>query len=161
VVLTSVSCELQDNCIFYLYTIMKALYSAIIALAIVGCQKSEHAHHNEGNATESDSTNTILYNQVMDIHDEVMPKMEDLYNLKKDLQAKLAAAPADAKQGIELKIAEIDSASTMMEDWMHEFNPPADTTDKEQIRSYLEGEMVKVKRVKEAMIHALSTDEKN
>ena len=140
---------------------MKALYTAIIALAIVGCQKSEHAHH-DGNATESDSTNTILYNQVMDIHDEVMPKMEELYNLKKDLQAKLAQSPpAPARSELEARIAEIDRASVMMEDWMHEFNPPADTTDKEQIRAYLESEMVKVKLVKEAMLNALRTEEKN
>jgi hypothetical protein len=142
----------------YLY-LMKALYSLIIALAIVGCQKSEHAHHDEGNATESDSTNTILYNQVMDIHDEVMPRMEDLYNLKKDLQAKAASATPAEKLNIERKVAEIDSASIMMEDWMHEFSPPADTTDKEQIRAYLEGEMEKVKRVREAMLNALKTEE--
>jgi hypothetical protein len=137
---------------------MKALYSLIIALAIVGCQKSEQAHQHEGNATESDSTNTILYNQVMDIHDEVMPVMEDLYNLKKDLQAKTATASADEKKKIDVKIAEIDSASMMMEDWMHEFNPPADTTDKEQIRAYLEGEMEKIKRVREAMLNAVKPD---
>lgn len=141
---------------------MKALYSAIIALAIVGCQKSDQAHHHdEGNATESDSTNTILYNQVMDIHDEVMPKMEDLYNLKKDLQGKLATASTGDEKSIKQRIVEIDSASKMMEDWMHEFNPPADTTDQEQIRAYLEGEMEKVKRVREAMTNALRTEEKN
>lgn len=140
---------------------MKALYSLIIAAAIVGCQKSEHAHHNDA-TTEPDSTNTILYNQVMDIHDEVMPKMEELYNLKKDLQAKLAASPTeDVKKTLLLRLGEIDSASAMMEDWMHEFNPPADTTDQEQIRAYLEGEMEKVKRVREAMISALRTEEKN
>lgn len=140
---------------------MKLFNSLIIALAIVGCQKSEHVHHDEGNATESDSTNTILYNQVMDIHDEVMPKMEALYNMKKDIQAKIEAnPPASEKKELEAKIAEIDFASVMMEDWMHEFNPPADTTDKEQIRAYLESEMVKVKRVKEAMLQALG-EEKN
>jgi hypothetical protein len=135
---------------------MKALYSLILAVAIVGCQKSEHAHNHDDGAVEPDSTNTILYNQVMDIHDEVMPKMEDLYNLKKDLQSQLEAAPnADQKQKIEQHIAQIDSASKMMEDWMHNFNPPADSADQEQKRAYLEGEMEKVKRVKEAMLEAL------
>jgi hypothetical protein len=140
---------------------MKALYTLIIALTIVGCQKSENVHnHDEGNPTESDSTNTILYNQVMDIHDEVMPKMEGLYNKKKDLQARLAASPpADLKKQLEAEVAEVDSASKLMEDWMHEFNPPADTTDAEVIRAYLESEMVKVKQVKEAMEEALKEDQ--
>jgi hypothetical protein len=147
--------------VFSIFTLMKALYSLIIALAIVGCQKSEHGHHHDGNATESDSTNIILYNQVMDIHDEVMPKMEDLYNKKKDLQALLNNSPSAAdKKKFETRIAEIDSANKLMEDWMHEFNPPdTASVDKEQIRAYLESEMVKVKRVKEAMLEALKEDD--
>lgn len=131
---------------------MKALYILIIATAIVSCQKStDHSHHDDMGDTESDSTNTILYNQVMDIHDEVMPKMEDLYNMKKDLQGKLETASADDKVKLEQRIAKIDSASSLMMDWMHEFDPPADTADQEQARAYLEGEMEKVKRVKEAI----------
>lgn len=131
---------------------MKALYILIIATAIVSCQKStDHSHHDDMGGTESDSTNTILYNQVMDIHDEVMPKMEDLYNMKKDLQGKLETASADDKVKLEQRIAKIDSASSLMMDWMHEFDPPADTADQEQARAYLEGEMEKVKRVKEAI----------
>jgi len=135
---------------------MKLPYTLILALAIVGCQKSETAHHHDENPTEPDSTNTILYNQVMDIHDEVMPKMEDLYNMKKDLQAKLEAAPQSEKTQLQERIAQIDSASNLMMEWMHEFDPPADTIDQEQTRAYLEGEMEKVKRVKEAIVGVLN-----
>jgi hypothetical protein len=87
----------------------------------------------------------------MDIHDEVMPKMEDLYNLKKDLQSKLAGAPASDQKAISDRIARIDSASNLMMDWMHEFNPPADTANQEEARAYLEIEMEKVRKVKEAI----------
>jgi hypothetical protein len=139
---------------------MKALYSLIIALAIVACQQSEQAHHHDGNATEPDSTNIILYNQVMDIHDEGMEKYEELYNKKKDLQAQLGSAPsANAKQKLEVKIAQLDSANKLMEDWMHEFNPPdTASADQEQIRAYLESEMVKVKNVRDAMLEALKEE---
>jgi len=135
---------------------MKLVYSLILGLAIVGCQKSEHAHEQDEDFVEPDSTNTILYNQVMDIHDEVMPKMEDLYNLKKDLQEKLGSTTDQAsKADIELRLAQIDSASKLMMDWMHQFNPPPDTVDQEQIRAYLESEMEKVKRVREAILETL------
>ena len=141
---------------------MKVSYLLFLAITIVSCQRSEQAHHHDDGAMESDSTNTILYNQVMDIHDEVMPKMEDLYNLKKDLQSRSEAAPsADEKQKLDQQIAAIDSASNLMMDWMHEFNPPADTVDQEQIRAYLESEMVKVKQVKEAILTVLSDQPKN
>ncbi len=113
---------------------MKALYSLIIALAIVGCQKSEHAHQHDDEAIEPDSTNTILYNQVMDIHDEVMPKMEDLYNLKKDPQScnwrqlRMPTKSKSSNNALQRSIA----ASQLMMDWMHDFNPPADSADSEQ-----------------------------
>lgn len=139
---------------------MKISYIVVIvalALAIVSCQKStEHTDHHDDTAVDADSANVILYNQVMDIHDEVMPRMEDLYNMKKDLQSQLDAAPsADAKQKLQQQIASVDSASKMMMDWMHEFNPPADTADQEQKRAYLETEMEKVKRVREAILTTL------
>lgn len=139
-------------------------YLFVLALAIVSCQKSEHAHHDDGDGTEPDSVsaNTILYNQVMDIHDEVMPKMEDLYNMKKDLEEKLKANPGpDVKADLESRLVEVDSASKMMMDWMHEFNPPADTADQEQTRAYLEAEMEKVKRVKETILTVLEGDTRN
>lgn len=141
---------------------MKFIYTLIIAAAIVGCQRSENPHNHdshEANATESDSTNLILYNEVDDIHMEAMEKMEALYNRKKEFQEKLKTASDASKQKIEARIAELDSASIMMEDWMHEFNPPADTTDKEQVRAYLEAELEKVKRLRDAMNQALREEE--
>ncbi len=147
-----------------IFTYMKIPYLLFVsALTIVSCQQSNTAHHHdEGMEPDSVSANTILYNQVMDIHDEVMPKMEDLYNMKKNLEEKLKENPAaDVKADIELRLAEVDSASKMMMDWMHEFNPPADTADQEQARAYLEAEMEKVKRVKEAILTVLESDVKN
>jgi hypothetical protein len=149
---------LRDTLYFYIFTLMKNIYIIVLALAIVSCNKSEHANHDghDMESMEGDSTNTILYNQVMDIHDEVMPKMEDLYNKKKELKTQLETATADQKAALEQKIAEIDSASNMMMSWMHEFNPPADTADQEQSRAYLEAEMEKVKRVKVAIEETLN-----
>lgn len=149
-------------CIFAPMKISYIVVIVALALAIVSCQKStEHADHHDDTAVDVDSANVILYNQVMDIHDEVMPKMEDLYNMKKDLQEKLkTATQAASKQDIELRLAEIDSASKMMMDWMHEFNPPPDSVDQEVKRTYLEAEMVKVKQVKEAILTVLGSDTK-
>ena len=144
---------------------MKYIYILIITAFIASsCGKSgEHTGHegHDMSGTESDSTNTILYNQVMDIHDEVMPKMEDLYNIKKDLKAKAETATGEEKAKLELRIAKIDSASNLMMDWMHEFNPPADTADLEQSRAYLESEMEKVKLVKAGVEEALKAEGKN
>jgi len=130
----------------------KLFYSLSIATVLVACGPDE---------------NTILYNQVMDIHDEMMPKMEELYNKKKKLQEQLetefgskstvlpTTSSASKKAYIEEKIAEIDGADKLMMDWMHDFNPPEKGADKAQTKAYLEAELVKVKAVREAMVNAL------
>jgi hypothetical protein len=103
---------------------------------------------------EADSTdaNTILNSQIMDVHDEVMPKMEDLYIIKKSLEENLKTVKDSAlKTDLRARMAEVDSASNLMMDWMHEYNPPDSTVDQEQARAYLEGELEKVKRMKEAI----------
>jgi hypothetical protein len=123
---------------------MKAVYIVVFAIAIVSC---------------GDDTNKKLYNNVMDIHDEVMPKMENLYNMKKELQAKLkdsTALSVDDRMKMQSRISEIDSVSKMMMDWMHEFTPPEEDADKDQSKAYLESELEKVTKVKEAILATLA-----
>ncbi len=102
--------------------------------------------------------NKELYNRVMDVHDEVMPKMEDIYRLKKDLQDNISSSPdmvSERKQELERVISNLDSASNAMMDWMHKFSPLADTVDRQQAKEYLESEMERIKEVKEQMVKAI------
>lgn len=103
-----------------------------------------------------------LYDQVMDIHDEVMPKMDDLYKMKKQLKDSIAATPdmpAERKAEFEQTISLLDSASKSMMDWMHDFNPP-DQKDKEAFDKYMESELVKVKKMREDVMRALEKEKK-
>jgi hypothetical protein len=125
-----------------------------ISLAILAsCAKTgkqEDHHHDGGNSDEN--PNQALYDQVMDIHDEVMPRSEDIYQLKKALQEKIASTPdliAEKKQELELAIAQLDSADQSMMDWMHHFHPLPDSADQEKARAYLESEMESIKKVRE------------
>ena len=97
----------------------------------------------------------------MDIHDEVMPKMQDLYMLKKGLQDKIAATPgmsSEEKQNLEKRILVLDSVNQLMMDWMHKFSPRSDSTDQEAAREYLESEMEKIRKVREAMLEAIASE---
>jgi hypothetical protein len=133
---------------------MKYYVLIFVAGLMIACGgQSSHHDHSETAVEDSTNTNKILYNQVMDIHDEAMPKMETLYNLKKDLQEKAAATPnmvAEESSKIQQRIAALDSVGKMMNDWMHSFEMP-DSTDSEQTRAYLETQLEEVKRVREAM----------
>ncbi|MFM8914571.1 MAG: hypothetical protein ACKOE6_16885 [Flammeovirgaceae bacterium] len=134
---------------------MKNLTIPFITLLLLAgaCGKnSKHeGHHDQGAASDS-NPNQALYDQVMDVHDELMPQMEDLYKLKKEIQDKIAQTPdmvADKKKELEQTIAELDSADQTMMDWMHKFRPLPDSANQEKAREYLETEMEKVKKLKE------------
>ena len=134
---------------------MKPFLFASFFLMLAACGKtgdtSGHLHHDLIDSL-TQNANRALYDQVQDIHDEVMPRMEDLYNLKKELQEKIAKTPgmvAERKKELEDMIFHLDSASNAMMDWMHNFNPLPDSTDQEKAREYLETEMEGIKKVRD------------
>ena len=105
--------------------------------------------------------NLILYNQVMDIHDEVMPKTEELYNISKKLKAALKESSSEEEAELmQRKIDYLDSVNSMMMDWMHGFKTLPDTTSEENAQAYYEDQLEKVKKVKEAILTALEKEKK-
>ena len=110
-----------------------------------------------GSLLACEKTEKPLYDQVMDIHDEVMPKMNDLYKLKKQLRDSIVNTPdmqEERKEEFEQTILLLDSASTSMMVWMRQFNPPAQK-DKEAFQKYMESELVKVRKMREDVLQAL------
>jgi uncharacterized protein (UPF0147 family) len=104
-----------------------------------------------------------LYDQVMDIHDEVMPKMDVLYQARKQLQdsiAHTAALSEEQKMEMAATILVLDSASNSMMVWMREFNPPDEKNDKEAFDKYMESELVRVKKMREQVMKALEQIQK-
>lgn len=141
-------------------TILK-LFSFTLLVFLYACgQKShdhEHGHNHDHHAHDSADTspNAKLYSEVMAIHDEVMPKMGDIYTLKEGLKKKLADNPAtDKRSEIESAISKLDAADESMRVWMRQFDSEA-IKDEEKKREYLEGEMEKVKKVREDMLAAI------
>jgi hypothetical protein len=141
---------------------MKLSHSLLIAglLLLIGCTPSDSKKDQTADDANSDNPNEALYNQVMDVHDEVMPKMQDLYQLKIDLQEKLKGAnlSEEQKQDLQNRIVRVDSVSQLMMEWMHKFDPLPDSADREDAREYLESEMEKIKKVKEAMLETIEKE---
>lgn len=144
---------------------MKSILSVLsFVLIMASCGKtSEHSgHEHDAGVNNGDNPNEALYNQAMEVHDEVMPKMEDIYQLKRNLQEQIANTPdmvVERKKQLEQIISNLDSANNAMMDWMHTFNPLPDSTDQEQAREYLESEIEQVKKVKELMIESIEKAE--
>ena len=137
------------------------LTSFIIA---VGCQQKSGETHDDHETSEGvgNSDNQALYNEVMQIHDEVMPKMDELYKAKVALNTRIANTPNMAekeKKEINDMIALLDSAGEGMMVWMRQFNPMPDSLGEEKAKEYLENELKKVNEVKEDILQALQKAE--
>ena len=135
------------------------LISTVFFLVLISCGKtSEHAGHSESEDGNTGEANQALYDQVMDIHDEVMPKMGDIYKMKIELLEKIANTPGmveEKRKELEAIISNLDSTNNAMMDWMHNFNPLPDSVDQEKAREYLETEMERIKKVRDRTIEAL------
>lgn len=134
--------------------------SILIALVIllVSCAKRSGEDHGEHAAEQG--PNQALYDEVMSVHDEVMPKMNDLYKAKATLAKQLREDPGlseDQKATISRKIARIDSASEEMMVWMRQFNPLPDSAGEDRAKAYLQEELTKVRKVREDILQALES----
>lgn len=137
---------------------MKLTYKLLLLLFVVlaSCGKtSNQVEEGAPEEPEDENPNQALYQKVMDIHDEVMPKMEDIYKLKSQIKEKIANSPnliKERKDRLEKLTLQLDSANNAMMNWMHQFNPLPDSADQEEARAYLEDQMEKIKKVKEEML---------
>ena len=136
---------------------MRPLFFVLILL---GC--SSKNDNGQDSQNSNNSGNQALYDEVMKVHDEVMPKMNDIYKLKEELKKDIANAPdlvEKKRKEIESAIVQLDAASESMMDWMRNFDPLPDSSGEEKARQYLEEQKLKVDRVKETMLQAIEKAE--
>lgn len=130
------------------------------AASFTGCGKKteDHAHHHEATETSAANPNKALYDSVMDVHNEVMPKLEDIYKMTESLKDKVAKTPslsAAQKQQIQTAVDSLDKAADGMMVWMRQFKPLDGTADQQEARDYLHQEMIKVTKVKTDILTSL------
>jgi hypothetical protein len=147
-------------------TLKTALFVSALLAGACGSKNQEHDHdhehgHDHEHPAADGSPNQALGEEVMKVHDEVMPRMNDIYKLKEGLKKKLSETGVadDKKKEIEQTITQLDSASDGMMVWMRAFNPQPDSLDEEKTREYLENEMEKVKKVQENIQQAIAKAE--
>ena len=94
-----------------------------------------------------------LEDEVMAIHDEVMPKITDLFSAKKELEIALKNG-ADSITVFSL-LKELDGADESMQMWMEEYEMPDESLDKALKMSYLNEEKSKITKVKESILASI------
>lgn len=107
---------------------------------------------NSADKNKSNTTST-LYDDVVAIHDEVMPKMGTIHNYKKELQAivdTLGNPEISAK--LTESIIDLKEADDAMMSWMANFVAPK---EEPQRTEYLNKEMTSIKEVKSKMLSSI------
>lgn len=106
--------------------------------------------------------NDKLRAEVIAIHDEVMPKMGQLKSFeKKALQKAEEFAAMDSVDSVkvqEMKVlaGELDQAYEAMFVWMRQYETEDGERSPEEVKTYLDGQMVSVSEVNELMKTALT-----
>lgn len=94
-----------------------------------------------------------LFGVVMGIHDEIMPKMQDIFNIKTALEDKLPNSDVN-NDSLVLIIDELDQAEAEMMNWMRSFRPDK-TVGHDSLMQYYRSEKEKIEKVKENMVTSL------
>jgi len=101
------------------------------------------------------------WEEMMEVHDEVMPKMGEISRLRRELTAKMEALDSTETEQIETidaTLAQLDGADIGMMDWMgdlQQLSTLRENNSHDEIMAYLEQEKEKVQKVKENMLSAI------
>ena len=148
----------------------KYLLAALAITFLYGCnsandKKNEHeghAHH-DSNGPVSDQTQ-----QMLAIHDSIMPHMDKLMDYKKQISLDLKKTDSlilikssdvlkARKEEAQKLHAELDSADKAMMGWMHEFKfDTLKSLDKSEAEAYVADQKKKIENVKVLMHKSLS-----
>jgi hypothetical protein len=92
-----------------------------------------------------------LKTETIAIHDEVMPKMDDIMKLKKSLKDAMLEADSVQKEEIRNRVGALEEADQAMMNWMRNYDPRMeDMTDAEKIE-YLKNQKASISEVSEKM----------
>ena len=99
-----------------------------------------------------------MYEAVIEVHNEVMPKMEDLYQYRQLADQRLDSVGEDSEDAEAIKnlVGDLESAEEGMMQWMRQFRRPNDSLGFEQIIKYYELEMERVTLVQDSVLNGIS-----
>ena len=110
-----------------------------------------------GCSVKSGNDIDFLFQEIMDVHDEVMPKMGKIRNLEK--QCRLVALTSPDSSELIRQAEFLSNANEAMMIWMREFNSNFRGSDLEK-REYLLAQKMKIYHVKDLMNSSLLQGEK-
>jgi hypothetical protein len=125
-----------------------------------------------GDANDNESYNGVsddptikatqkLEKEVIEVHDEIMPKMAVLNNTRvKLLRIKdIKNLSAEDRAALNLTIVDLEEADSLMWDWMHNYIRPVYTGNLDSVQNYLKKEKITVSIMKEKFMSSMAEGE--
>jgi len=99
-----------------------------------------------------------MYEAVIEVHNEVMPKLEDLYQYRQLADQRLDSIGQDSKEAeaIIILVGDLESAEEGMMQWMRQFRKPDDSIAFEETIRYYELEMERVTLVQDSILNGIN-----
>ncbi|MEL7002596.1 MAG: hypothetical protein AAFN93_07650 [Bacteroidota bacterium] len=144
--------------------------SIIFSMVMLSCQPKEKSENVESSVEDRDvpieeRAERAMHDEIMDTHDEVMPKMDLIMRLKGELNEKLdsirelSPMPEETIDLLESKISSLEKADQSMMNWMRQWNPPSDSISHAEVMEYFKEQQIAVKEMKNLMLNSI--DEAN
>jgi hypothetical protein len=139
---------------------MRVLPFLVFAIFFLFSCKSNSSTES-GATSETASDLQTLENQVMAVHDEVMPKMKEINELSTQLRAiksKLKeneVGKIESPAGLDDVVSGLKLAEQSMWDWMKSFSDTKAITQEDQLKAFYEKELEKINKVKQDMLAAI------
>ncbi|MBM3416571.1 MAG: viral A-type inclusion protein [Bacteroidetes bacterium] len=143
----------------------KIFSAAFLSLAVIACNNNDKKHEGHKKSVPQTREDSLMAD-VMDGHDEVMPKMGKVRGAQKEarrlidsieaLPEKAKAEAAALKANLEELVKDLSYADFAMDKWMTEFNMDSAKDNMETRIQYLLDEKIKVGKVKDAILNSLS-----
>ena len=116
--------------------------------------------------SENEAAQETLYDEVIAIHDEVMPKMSDINRVKRALKEHASGLTSpkcefqeEDRGKIKGMVAKLEEADESMMQWMRDFKKPENVSH-EKMMAFLEAEKVKISDVSDLMLTSLEKGDK-
>ncbi len=137
-------------------------WSVFVALTMAACVGPDEGESED--VADKDSIVAELHaleKEVIDVHDEIMPRMAILNNAHVKLirQREDDDLSAEQRTILHTAILHLEEADSLMWDWMHNYSRPDYEGNLDSIRIYLANEKVTVLHMKEKFLSSMAEGE--
>ncbi len=140
----------------------------LVILSLSACQPKESQNQDKQVVKDrelpaEEQAEKLLHDEIMAVHDEVMPKMDVIMSIKGELLEKLDSlrdlpeVPASTVEKLESGVKSLENADESMMSWMRQWSPPGDSVSHNSKLRYYNQQKVKMNTVRDDMLNSIDS----